>query len=183
MTQTKPVSIKPNQFDREKTSISIQIDDLTVFAKSMRRQLEPRPKHSDMLMMIARAAGYRNYQHLRSRNMPEPTIDFKRVDRAMRVFDGQGRLVFWPGKTSVQSLVLWGIWAAIPPRQIMTEREISDLIDGLSTLSDAAQIRRSMVESKLLTRNRDGSQYQRIERAPTPEARALVAQVSARRKP
>lgn len=59
----------------------------------------------------------------------------------------------------------------------MTERQISVKIDALSSLKDAAQIRRSMIEHKLLRRNRDGSCYIREERAPTAEARVLIAEM------
>lgn len=112
--------------------------------------------------------------------MPRQAIvDHKLVDRAKRAFDDQGQLVLWPAKTSVQALVLWVIWAAIPARQDMTERQISAEIDKVCVLKDAAQIRRSMVENNLLQRNRDGSCYTRVERAPSAEARSLIAAIVA----
>ena len=47
--------------------ISLQIDDLSHFARSLRAGLANPPSHLEMLGHIARAAGYRNYQHLRAK--------------------------------------------------------------------------------------------------------------------
>ncbi|MCR8547346.1 DUF2087 domain-containing protein [Salipiger sp. P9] len=160
--------------------ISLHIDDLSQFARSLRAGLDHPPSHLEMLGQIARAAGYRNYQHLRAASTPAPKADGKRVERALRHFDGQGRLLRFPGRTQMQWLCLWPLWAHLPARQEMSEREISLRIDALSGFRDAAQLRRSMVEAGLLTRTADGSVYRRIEQAPPPEARALIAELGAR---
>lgn len=168
---------KTHVTSENRDAISLQIDSLSQFSKGLRAQMMPQPKQSEMLTMIARAAGYRNYQHLRAQNPPQTIVDIKQVDRALRAFDGQGRLARWPGKTQIQALALWGVWAGLPARIEMTEREISLRIDTLSTLRDAAQIRRSLVENALLSRNKDGSCYRRIEQPPTPEGKRLIAHV------
>lgn len=160
-------------------TISIEISDLTQFARSLRSQLPEipeKPSHVEMLSLVARAAGYRNYQHLRARNTPTPKADGRRVARAAAHFDDAGQLLRWPGKTAIQGLCLWVIWAKLPARQSLTEREISQLIDAQTMFRDAAQIRRGMVEHGMVTRNLDGSAYLRVEQAPPPEARALMVQ-------
>ncbi|APZ54342.1 DUF2087 domain-containing protein [Salipiger abyssi] len=160
--------------------ISLTIDDLSHFARSLRAGLASPPSHLEMLGQIARAAGYRNYQHLRASHAPAPQADRKRVERALRHFDGQGRLMRFPGRTRMQWLCLWPLWARLPARHEMSERQISARIDALTGFRDAAQLRRSMVEAGLVTRTVDGAVYLRREQAPPPEARALIAAVSAR---
>lgn len=128
--------------------------------------------------MVAKSLGYRNYQHLRAvaGDQPAPAVDSKQVARALRHYD-QGRFARWPGKTGVQALCLWPIWAALPARAILSEREISAMIDAQCLFRDPAQIRRSMVEHGLLQRTRDGAQYTRIEQSPPAEAQELIRQV------
>ena len=104
------------------------------------------------------------------------------MERALRCFGGRGLFEAWPARTSIQYLCIWAIWAQLPPREIMNERQISACIDAQCSLRDAARIRRTMVEMKLLERTIDGSVYQRLERPPPPEAEALIAAVRARRK-
>lgn len=155
-------------------TIQINIADLSQFTKSLRGALSTAPSHVEMLNIVSRAAGYSNFQHLRASNAPSPAVDWRKVDRALRNFDDKGRFANWPAKTSMQHLCLWAVWAIIPARTVMNEREVSQLIDQETSTKDAAQIRRSLVEMKLLTRNKDGSRYQRIEQPVTADARALI---------
>ncbi|ANT59123.1 hypothetical protein AYJ57_01365 [Salipiger sp. CCB-MM3] len=161
-------------FSRRET-IPLAIDDLSGFARALRASLDAPPSHQQMLGLIARAAGYRNYQQLRAQAEPKPKADPKQVARALRHFDEHGRLLRFPGRTAMQALCLASIWARIPPRQVFNEREISARIDLHCAFRDAAQIRRSMVENRMLTRTCDGARYSRIEHRPSPEALALIA--------
>ncbi|SPF80739.1 DUF2087 domain-containing protein [Pseudoprimorskyibacter insulae] len=162
--------------------IELTIPDLSHFAKALRSSLEGSPSHAEMLGHIARAAGYRNYQHLRARHEPQPQADLRRVERALRLFDDAGLMLRWPGKHSLQGLCLWAVWAQLPPREAMTERQISQRIDTLTAFRDAAQIRRGLIEHRLASRNIDGSAYHRVEQGPSPEARLVIRAVLARRK-
>ena len=160
--------------------LRLTIDDLSQFSKSLRGALPDSPGQSEMLGHIARAAGYRNYQHLRSRLTPEPPVDQKRVARALRYFAADGRWESWPLKRSVRELCLWVIWSRLPVREVLTERQISAVIAEETLFRDPAQIRRSLVEMQLLTRNLDGSAYERLERPMPPEAKALLRMVKER---
>ncbi|MDU8911487.1 DUF2087 domain-containing protein [Aestuariicoccus sp. MJ-SS9] len=154
--------------------VSLTIDDLSHFAKTLRAQLDAPPSHLQLLGMVARAAGYRNFQHLRAAQTPVPAFDRTRVSRALRHFDAEGRLLRWPSRNAMQNLCLWPIWAALPARETMTERQISARIDALTAFRDAAQIRRALVEFGMVTRNIDGSVYCRREQVPPPEALAVI---------
>lgn len=161
--------------------IQLTIDDLSQFTKSLRKQLDTPPSHVEMLTHVARAAGYRNYQHLRARNAPVPQVNQRQVDRAARYFGDAGQWLRLPMKRGVRELCLWVIWAAIPARETFDERQISAVIDEMTVFRDPAQIRRSLIEMGLMSRRRDGSNYQRLEQPMPPEARALLTLIKERR--
>jgi hypothetical protein len=51
-----------------RTAIPLRVDDLSPFAKTLRQSLsqhEGTPTHVELLNLIAKAAGFANYQHLR----------------------------------------------------------------------------------------------------------------------
>ena len=166
--------------------------DVSSLARSLRAQLAGRtvvPTHVEMLNMLARASGHRNFQHLRARRADElaaassksveevgkvEKVDEGAVARAGGFFDAEGRLTNWPGKTSVQALCLWALWSRLPPERVMTEREANAEINALHLFGDHAIIRRTLCQMGLLSRRTDGRDYRRVERPPTPEAAALI---------
>ncbi len=170
-----------------KTQLPYHAEDISSLAKSLRRQLdglEHTPSHVDMLQLLAKAGGYRNYQHFRAQcearerlNAPAPPpaeVDFRRVSRVVRLFDEEGRLIRWPGKFSQRMLCLWVMWSRIPARKTMTEGEISEFLDGLHLFGDHALLRRELVDRGMVERTPDGRQYKRLELPPPAEALALL---------
>ncbi|WP_114392283.1 DUF2087 domain-containing protein [Oleisolibacter albus] len=177
-----------------RTPLPYQAEDISAVARALHRQLagqERPPGHVELLNMLARAAGYRNVQHLRAQHLARTTldqppaaaapVDYVLVKRLQRYFDDQGRLARWPGKFSHQQPCLWVLWSRIPARTIYNEREISLLIQAEHGFGDHALLRRAMVEDGLLTRTRDCRVYQRVERQPPPESLALIRSLSVRR--
>lgn len=163
--------------------VSLTVTDLSSFTKALRRELAEqaeRPGHLALMNIIARAAGYQNLQHLRSTSVntppapPVPSFDMAQVLAVQRFFDAAGRLARWPAKTGLQRLAVRALWAKLPARQSMSERQFSAVLDQLHGFGDAALLRRTMVELGLVTRSADCRDYQRVEAAPTPEARALI---------
>ncbi|GIT91805.1 hypothetical protein JANAI62_22620 [Jannaschia pagri] len=155
------------------------LEDVTQFTRSLRHQVPGDIPHQTMLNHVARAAGYRNFQHLKAASgwgeaPTEAPPNLAQVRRAAARFDAEGRFTGWPTKRSLRMLCLWPIWARLDPRGVRTERQISDEIHALCTFRDAAGIRREMVGEGMLTRTRDGSEYRRINRAPTSTQRALI---------
>ncbi|WP_417247777.1 DUF2087 domain-containing protein [Celeribacter sp.] len=167
-------------------AISLTLPDVSAFARTLKADLgEAAPPHQSLLNAIARAGGYRNFQHLRAAQGPAETAtppEGRAVTRAMARFDAEGRMTSWSTKRKVRQLCLWALWAQLPPRRDFSEREISALFDTMTTFRDAAQIRRSLVEDGLLTRTRDGSVYSRCEVEPDVTAREVIRAVAARRK-
>ena len=177
-----------------KTVIPLVSEDISTFARNLATQLKTEnhsaPTHLTLMNMLARAAGFRNFQHMRAAhgfeeklqtNVPAPVIHHKRIKRALNLFDDQGLLTQWPSKRAVQDLCLWLMWSRLPSREIMHERDVNGIFNKAHTFGDPALIRRSLISMKLLTRNRDGSDYQRLELAPPPEALALIQHIDKRR--
>lgn len=168
--------------------LSIDIADLSTFAKSVREQigrLDRPPSHVETLNLLSRAAGFRNFQHLRTARTPSaesspplpqtiPAANEGRVLKTARIFDAAGRLMQWPARRAQQELCLWYLWAKIPAGRSFSEREFSRFLDDLHLFGDAAMLRRDMVGLKLIRRNSDGSDYQRIEQKPPVELTLLL---------
>ncbi len=173
-----------------KEAIPLMVSDITPFARSLSEQLrnaDDLPSHLTLLNMIARAAGFRNYQHMRAsdsarariQESPE-TVDYKRVEKCLQQFDAQGCLIRWPSKRFVQELCLWVMWSRLPRNIVLQERDVNGLLNKSHGFDDAAILRRSLIGMRLISRNLDGSDYRRIEQSPPPEAVALIREVTGR---
>jgi hypothetical protein len=170
-----------------RSAFPFQSDDLSAFASSLRKKLVDAgtlPGHLGLMNMVAQAAGYRNFQHFRVHALvqpeaeaPQPVVDPARIAQMLRHFDDQGRLLRWPARTWQQHLALWVIWSRLQPRTPMSEREISALLDRWHHFGDAAILRRTLCELKLVSRTQDGSEYLRTEQRPTVDAAALIRRV------
>ena len=172
--------------------IPLPVADLSAFTRALSRQMsaDSKPTHQTLMNMLARAAGFRNLQHLHAAQSaehklanpppPEP-CDHTLVARALTQFNAQGQLIRWPARRSVQMLCLWALWSALPTGGPHTEKEISQALNALHLFQDAAILRRDMVALGLLRRDPGGTNSARVEQRPPPEARALIAQITARR--
>jgi hypothetical protein len=174
-----------------RTLLPFHTDDISAVARSLRSELAARdsvPTHLEMLNMLARAAGYRNFQHFRADKSAQArleqappavdaAVDHVRVLRIARHFAADGRLERWPTKYNMQGPCIWVMWSRIPPKQTFREREINEILEREHTFGDYALLRRELCNYGLLLRPADGSAYRRIERAPPAEARALIRHV------
>jgi hypothetical protein len=161
--------------------------DISELARSLHSQLaacDHLPGHVELLNMLARAAGSRNFQHFRAKliaekrlmrpgEVPAP-IDYVELERLSRYFDANGRWVRWPTKFSHQDLCLWVLWSKLPPRQTFSEKQINELLFANHLFEDPALLRREMKDRGLVTRTLDGRVYRRVERKPPQAAVALI---------
>jgi hypothetical protein len=183
-----------------RSPIAFASADISALARSLREQLKPLgeiPSHVAMLNMLARAGGYRNFQHLKaeaeaarppaaaaatatvaSPALPDP-VDVARVARVAGAFGPRGELLRWPSKTNHQELCLWVLWARYPAHGIMDERGISAWLNARHEFGDAALLRRTLVTMGLVTRTQDGREYRRVERKPPADLVALLARLDA----
>jgi len=175
-------------------AFALAISDLSAFARSVRTQLAPLgpvPSHLEMLNILSRAAGYRNFQHFRAdaavappvaAEAPPPpevaTADLDKVAKLARYFGTGGVLESWPARTNHQSLAMWVMWSRLPPREQFSEIEISEMLDLWHGFGDRALLRRSLIDGKLVERTRDGRAYWRVEREPPPELGPLLKRIA-----
>ena len=125
-----------------KVTIPLFSEDISKFSKALRAQLskaEGVPNHLALMNMLARAAGYQNLQHMQAnaaaerrlnQSAPVEDVDHRRVERALRMFDDEGRMTVWPSKRAVQDLCLWVFWAALPRGKVLHERELDEAAHG-----------------------------------------------------
>jgi hypothetical protein len=170
-----------------RTAFPFAVDDVSALARGLERQLAAHdgpPGHVEMLNMLARAGGFRNFQHFRAQAedidrltapiAAPPPIDTTRLQRIARYFDADGRLLRWPGKASHRPDCLWVMWSRLPARAVMHEREINERLNAEHHFGDHALIRRELVDRAMMWRTLDGREYRRIEQAPPVEATALI---------
>lgn len=173
-----------------KDTIPLSVMNISDFARTLKQQLSDTDaplSHLRLLNMLARAAGFRNYQHLRASNTSKLRLektdsgaDFKKVERTLQHFDAQGVLLRWPSKRHVQELCLWALWSYLPSDVTLHERDVNGLLNKVHGFEDAAILRRSLIGLNLMSRNLDGSDYRRVEQAPPAEAVAVIRELASR---
>lgn len=170
-----------------RVTLPYQAPDVSALARLLKREIharEDKPGHVELLNILAKAAGYRNFQHLKASDaardrlaapQPEPeAVDFRRVEDAARCFGADGVLTRWPARTVIQQLCLWRLWARFPADRALSEREVNEILMAAHAFGDHVLLRREMFNQKLLDRTADCRVYRRIERRPPPEALALI---------
>ncbi|WP_322516902.1 DUF2087 domain-containing protein [Rhodopseudomonas palustris] len=168
--------------------------DVSTLARALHRELDAQDRklgHVQLLNLLTRAAGYRNFQHFRAQfdaadqlqrqPEPEPVADLQKVVRVARYFDRAGGLTRWPKKASHRLLCLWVLWSRVPAGQEMSEKPFNELLAAHHGFGDHALLRRELCDRGLMTRTRDGRVYRRIEQKPPPEAVALIRALAPRR--
>jgi hypothetical protein len=173
-----------------RTVFPFAFGDISALARRLNTEIgarEAKPGHVELLNMLARGAGFRNFQHFRAAAVAQDrselpqveaqAVDHTRVEQAARHFDDKGRLVRWPAKVSLQALCLWVLWSRLTPRQAFTEWQINKQLQELHLFGDYAILRREMFGYGLVSRTKDGREYRRVERQPTREAVELLRRV------
>lgn len=175
-----------------RTPLPFHAEDISALARALKGELgrlDHQPGHVELLNMLARSAGCRNFQHFRARTITQPAlaqpvvvppapVDTTRIRRLARHFDPAGRLIRWPGKYSEQRLCLWVMWSRLPARQVMSEKQINQALNACHQFGDHALIRRELVDGNWLIRTRDGAEYRRVEQRPPADAVALIGQLA-----
>ena len=170
------------------------VDDIAALAKSLRARLAESgdtPGHVELLNILAKSAGCRNFQHFRANakareqlaTLPttsplQTPVDFGRIKRLLRHFDPAGRLIRWPAKHSEQQPCLWLLWSRIPARRVMNEREVNEHLNAQHSFGDAALLRRQLCDTGLVVRTPDCREYRRVEGRPTPLGLELIRQLA-----
>ncbi len=174
------------------TPVALRVTDVSLFCKSLRQQLVDKtgtelPSHLAMLNVIAKSAGYRNYQSLRAdataltpHQAPEPITlprdaDLtKSVLRALSHFDTHGRLIRFPLQLSIRQLALLALWCRMPAKRDLTESEVNHYIAQFHTFADNATLRRELVNMKLLWRTKDGRVYRKLAAETNADGQSFI---------
>lgn len=178
-----------------KELFALHVADVSAFARTLGQALHERhavkptpPGQVEMLNLIARAQGQRNWQALREalRQAPpspppaEPAAPAAPIAlsatarKALAQFDDQGRLVRWPVKFSVQRLVMWVLWTSFDAKRSYTEREVNTILKAAHTFGDHVTLRRELINHRLMSRQSDCTDYRKLPARPDDEARALL---------
>lgn len=179
-----------------RTVLAYEAPDVSALARTLHNGLaglDRPPGHVELLNLLARGAGFRNFQHMRADAQarqrletpppvaPTPVADHARCEKALRLFDPEGRLARWPKKRNQQILCLWMLWSRLPSGETFHERRMNELLNAEHLFGDHALLRRELVELGLFRRTPDGREYSRVERAPPPEMAKLAALLRQRR--
>jgi hypothetical protein len=177
-------------------AIPFAVGDISALAQSLKTQLDGakgKPGHVLLLNMLARGAGFRNFQHLRASAEaeqrlaapppPAEPVDQAKLEKLARYFDRDGRLIRWPGKDSHRGTCLWVLWSHIEAKRVYREQEINALLRAHHLFGDHALLRRELFDRAMVTRTPDGREYRRIEARPPAEALALIRLAAARSAP
>lgn len=174
-----------------RTLVPYAATDISSVAKSLKSALherheagKPPPSHLELLNLLARAAGVRNFQTLRA-NPPAPPVGEEAAPttahelsptarKALMQFDDAGRLVRLPNKFSVQQMTMWVMWTRFAQRRIYTEKEVNAILNTQHTFGDPATIRRELINMKLMGRESDCSRYWKEPRRPDADTRAFL---------
>ena len=178
-----------------RTQFPLYIQDISALARrlaSESKNTDQSPhSHVEWLNILAKSAGFRNFQHFRAdhaaaERLSKPQVktddvDHRLLEQAIRHLDSQGRLVRWPAKFSHRNLCLWWLWALIPSRTCLTEPQVNSYLKAACLFEDYVTIRRALIDANLLVRTTDGSSYQRREQPPTSTVSAFIRQIAQNR--
>jgi hypothetical protein len=150
-------------------------------ARTPRRQRDA-AQQVELLNLIARAQGLRNWQALRQATrgaasaasaapaltaapIPPPPLS-PNARRALAQFDDHGCLLRWPAKFSVQRLMMWVLWTRFDAKRSYTERAVNTILKAANRFFDHVTLRRELINRKLIARKSDCSDYENCRRGP-----------------
>jgi hypothetical protein len=183
--------------------LPLSIPDISSFAKKLKSDLDERagqglasPTHVEVLNLLARAAGMRNFQHFKAsvdasntavpvalppleqatEEEAAPNLGSlsPTVRKTLMQFDTAGRLVRLPNKFSVQQMAMWWMWTQFAVRRKYTEKEVNQVLNAHHTFGDQATLRRELVNMKLLGRKSDCSEYWKEPVRPNEEVQDFL---------
>jgi hypothetical protein len=198
-------------------TIPLLLPDTAGFVRSLGDSLRERqatkpqlPGHLELLNLVARAAGYRNFQALKalaaepdaaalaaslttSRNSTvsaapesntlEATLLSENARKALQSFDSKGALKRWPVKFSVQKLAIWALWTLFDGKRSYTEREVNTILKAANGFGDHVTLRRELINHRLMARTADCSEYRKLPVRPDEETRLFLAAWRAQCRP
>jgi hypothetical protein len=186
-------------------SVPLATPDVSALAKALKGFLherhaagKPPPGHVELLNLLARSAGLRNFATLKAASLAASAqgsaaagavlagrvaaqgaaIDLGTLSptarKALMQFDEARRLVRLPNKLSVQQMAMWALWTQFAARRSYTEKEVNAILNAHHVFGDPATLRRELVNMKLLGRLSDCSKYWKEARRPDADVRGFL---------
>jgi hypothetical protein len=186
-------------------SVPLATPDVSALAKTLKGFLherhaagKPPPGHVELLNLLARSAGLRNFATLKAASLAASAqgsaaagavlagrvaaqgaaIDLGTLSptarKALMQFDEARRLVRLPNKLSVQQMAMWALWTQFAARRSYTEKEVNAILNAHHVFGDPATLRRELVNMKLLGRLSDCSKYWKEARRPDADVRGFL---------
>ncbi len=189
-----------------KEILALHVADVSSFARNLGQALKARhdtkpepPGHVELLNLMARAQGQRNWQAWReslrqaAAVAAAPTLQqappnsphtgdsdasvrllTDNARKALAQFDNQGRLMRWPVKYSVQKLAMWVLWTRFDAKRVYTEPEVNAILRAANLFFDHVTLRRELINHHLMSRDSDCTNYRKLPARPDDETRALL---------
>ena len=175
-------------------TVFLELHDSAGFTRALGSALRERharkplpPSHVELLNLVARAAGHRNFQALKAHAAQPPVLLKKQppeglaaplslnAKKALQSFDSQGVLTRWPVKFSVQKLAIWALWTLFDGKRSYTEREVNTILKAANGFGDHVTLRRELINHRLMSRTSDCREYRKLPARPDEETRQLLA--------
>lgn len=86
------------------------------------------------------------------------------IDKIKRYIDDDGKIKQWPSKKEMKCLILEYLADKFENSIDYNEKEVNSIISENHTFNDYFLLRRELIESGLLNRERDCSRYWKVER-------------------
>ena len=184
--------------------VPLSTPDIAAFSKTLKNFLDERhasgkspPSHVELLNLLARAAGTRNFATLKKAAQTVPCVVRNKLNevtlvegaptevvnlspmsatvrKALLQFDASSRLVRLPNKLSVQQMTMWALWTKFAANRKYTEKEVNAITNGFHIFGDQATLRRELINMKLLGRKSDCSEYWKEPHRPTEEVQDFL---------
>jgi hypothetical protein len=184
-------------------TIPLSLADTAGFVRALGDSLRERkatpspwPGHVELLNLVARAAGYRNFQALKAlaaepaaaalaaapaasaapaRKTRETPALNENARKALQSFDSNGALKRWPVKFSVQRLAIWALWTLFEAKRTYTEREVNTILKAANAFGDHVTLRRELINHRLMSRTTDCREYRKLPARPDEETRLFLS--------
>lgn len=156
--------------------IEVTIKDFSQFSKNLSRAWpEEKPSHLSLLNLLAGAAGFQNFQHLKAMQEGKGSSLSPDEKRWNRLINDSGQVVRWPTKRKDQLAMLWLIASRLPKAPQWNQQQFDEWIKTQITFGDHVLVRRELVELNCMSRTVDGKSYWRNDFALPEMYQAYVA--------
>lgn len=90
--------------------------------------------------------------------------------------DSEGKIKIWPAKHDLKLKALEYLADKFEYNRFYSEKEVNNIIEGNHTFGDYFLLRRGLIDSKLLTRTRNGAKYWRTD-AQTSDEKNMISRL------